>query len=287
MRYLESYNGSYGIKKESKIFRDKIHSRLWKIARTDKDWFIKRQNLGLSNIISNYLEPISNWVDGNKEIKYQKPLSFLYQTRKAEVVYTNGHFYCPKLKKRMIYVDGEWSWLNKLDTNVYAHVTLLSDYFEFLFNFEDSFKKIAFDIVEVGDFEFKELVKKYVYLDKNIYGLDFEIYLGVTFPERFDLEKYVGVIKGNTERGDRSELKAINYIMNKGWKIIHQGSNGDLIDILLGIDLIIEKAGAIRTVQVKSYSINYIDKKKYVNIDIFIGFSDNGSIETWSRKINP
>ena len=38
---------------------------------------------------------------------------------------------------------------------------------------------------------------------------------------------------------------------NRGWNIIHRGEGGDPIDVLLGIDIIVEKGGEIKTVQCK------------------------------------
>lgn len=281
MLTFESYSNKEKFKsnKPSRIFRDKLHSMLWRLARTDREWFLSRTELSMPKLLDEHLNPISRWVDGNDIPEYQTPLRLLYRARKANVEQRNGKFYCPHLNKKMIYVDNEWSWLNKLSTNVYAHVNLLSDYFEFLYDYEDDFRKIAYPLLEFGIKDFKETIKKYVHLDRVVYGLDFSIFLGVHYPEPAELVKFVRVIQHNTEKGDIHEQKAINYIEARGWKISHQGSNGDLIDILLGIDLIIEKQGTIKTVQVKSYSVKHIDTQRYVNIDVFIGFSDTGEVE--------
>jgi len=281
MYKFESYENkdNFKSKNPAKQFRNDIHGILWRLARVNKEWFLNRQELGIAKILNDYLEPISKIVDGNIEPKYQEPLKLLYQAKKAGIEYKNGKFYCPRFSKKMIYIDGEWSWLNKLSTNVYSHVTLLADYFQFLFEYENDFKKVAYSLLEKTVDQFKDSVKHYVHLDRNLYGIDFAIYLGVAYPEPFDLVKYVGVIKDNTAKGDKYEDKAIDFVKTRGWRVLYQGSNGDLIDILLGIDLIIEKQNTVKTVQVKSYSIDYIDKDRYSEVDVFIGFSDTGSIE--------
>lgn len=287
MHTFESFSKDkdrYKSKVPSKIYRDKLHSKLWKLAMFDRDWFLSRTELGMPKLLDEFLNPISRWVDGNNLPDYQEPLRLLYRARKANVVYRNGKYYCPNFNKRMIYFEDEWSWLNKISTNVYAHVNLIADYFEFLYDYEDDFKKIAYPLLEWGLEDFKETIKQYIHLDREEYGFDFLIFLGVLYPDPVELVKYVRIIQRNTEKGDTHEQRAIEYCERRGWRIMYQGSNGDLIDIILGIDIIIQKETTIKTVQVKSYSVKYIDKERYKNIDVFIGFSETGEIEFVENK---
>lgn len=280
--------GKFKSNKPSSVYRDKLHPKLYKIARTDRNWFLSRTELGMPMLLDDFLNPISRWIDGNNIPEYQAPLRLLYRARKANVEYRGGKFFCPHLSKKMVYIDGEWSWLNKINTNVYAHVNLLADYFEFLYDYKEDFKKIAYPLLELDDNNFKNAIKHYVHLDRKEYGLDFLIFLGLLYPDPAELIKYIRVIQRDTEKGDIHEQRAIDFIEKRGWKVMHQGSNGDLIDILLGIDLIIQKEDTIKTVQVKSYPIKHIDIDRYINIDVFIGFSPSGGIEfIENKKRNP
>ena len=64
-------------------------------------------------------------------------------------------------------------------------------------------------------------------------------------------ELYTQNIRENSKDGDITENLTVDYYVNNGWNLIHQGGNGDLIDMKLGVDLIVEKNGEYRYVQVK------------------------------------
>ena len=62
----------------------------------------------------------------------------------------------------------------------------------------------------------------------------------------------------NSMQGEQIEDFVVNEMKNKGWNLIHKGEGGDPIDVLLGIDIIMEKGGEIVTIQCKKvWNIQY------------------------------
>lgn len=275
MLTFENFQNTY---KSSKEFRNDFYQKIKKL-KDDRDWFVKSDQLGLASILDEFLKSVSQFVDGNKIKKYQYPLSLLYRARKAEVVKINDKYYCPRFKRNMIYIDGEWSWLNKISSNVNFLFNLLCDYFAFLYNDNLGFKKIAYSILDYDMNKLKNFIKKCVYLDEEKYGINFLIYVGYKYNNPFDLIEKAKCVKKNTLTGNEYEQKASITIMERGWKILYEGGHGDLIDIILGIDFIIQKENCIKTVQVKSCPVDQINTKRYKNIDVFIGFSKTGELE--------
>tara|TARA_R110000744_G_C19090831_1_gene532390 strand:+ start:54 stop:683 length:630 start_codon:yes stop_codon:yes gene_type:complete len=66
-----------------------------------------------------------------------------------------------------------------------------------------------------------------------------------------DKFKYTRMAKYYTSKGDSVEDIIQNLMGDNGWTTIHRGGNGDPIDTLLGIDLIVEKSGTYKFIQSK------------------------------------
>lgn len=297
----ESYNLEY---------RDIIKRKLLQLFK-DKYWFLyeKRNGLGLRRIIDEFLIPISTYIDGNLIGKYQYPLSLLYETINRKLIEKRGdRFFCRELKGNFVLENGEWSYLNKLNTNIYALIDLLSDYFQDLYNMysidsfdinitendpygeENDIEKtpdfywMGFtDIVE-NDYDiesFKSDIYTYIHWDDRDFGMNINTWLNKKFENRYNLNKYINVIKENSFKGEKAEEIVSNFFENRKTKVLYKGGNGDLIDMVFGCDLILEKRDKILTVQVKSYSLKYIDfskNKQYQNIDVIVGVDQNDGI---------
>jgi hypothetical protein len=66
-----------------------------------------------------------------------------------------------------------------------------------------------------------------------------------------DPKKYIQNILFNTSQGDYIENNVISLMEKNGWELIHKGSNGDPIDVFLGVDLIMVKNDEIVCIQCK------------------------------------
>lgn len=288
---------------QSNEYKYALKRKLWKFSR-EKDWFL--YGLRLRSVIDDFLRPLSQQIDGNTLQKYQYPLSLLYKSNNRKMIEKIGEdrYYCRALKGYFILEDGEWSYLNKLNTNIGALTDLIADFFEYLYIKYDPKKENPkgtnpeldpfgeedwserspeyytlglLDLLDMDDYEFKTTIRDYIYWDTDD-GTNLMDYLNLKFANRYDLHKYTKIIKENSEKGERAENLASDFLTRKGANVLYQGGNGNLIDMVFGSDLIIEKNNKILTVQVKSYSLEKVNLKEYHRVDVIIGISENEPI---------
>ena len=99
-----------------------------------------------------------------------------------------------------------------------------------------------------------------------------------------DFKNYVSWNRNNSAAGEIAEDKVRQMLESKGCKTLYQGGDGDFIDMIYGIDLIVSKNNKIYTVQVKNKedgAKKAIDKSiggqnAYSNIDWFCSPTDSG-----------
>lgn len=305
---IKNFN-QYKINESSGIeYRNIIKRKLLQLFK-DKNWFLysRGDGLNLRNTIDEFLTPISTQIDGNLIGKYQYPLSLLYQTKNRKSIEQRGdRYFCRALRGNFVLENGEWSYLNKLNTNIYALIDLLSDFFQDLYtkyskeNFDanitenepfgeenevtpEYYWKGFTDIIgDNYDLEsFKADVWTYINWIDNEFGMSLKTWLEEKFEDRYSLNKYTDIIKENSAKGERAEEIVSNFFEKRKAKVLYKGGNGDLIDMVFGCDLILEKRDKILTVQVKSYSLKYIDfskNKQYQNLDVVVGVDPNGGI---------
>ena len=102
-----------------------------------------------------------------------------------------------------------------------------------------------------------------------------------------EYEDFTYNTKNNTKIGDYVENLTKELLQEDGYVLLYEGCNGNFIDMIYGVDLIMEKEGEIYLVQVKRRS--YVAKQstsnpKYRYIDIFSGESpDYNGIMLYNR----
>lgn len=137
-------------------------------------------------------------------------------------------------------VDGnlEWDPVNKLDTNYSDLAVLITDIVEksktftsedLLNDLNDGNTHILQNVVDVVS-NYPEIL-----YDKFISKSD----LYTTQSLYYSLQ------------GEEVEDFVLNSMLDCGWELIHKGGGGDIIDVFLGIDLIMEKYGELKTIQCK------------------------------------
>lgn len=197
---------------------------------------------------------------------YQLPLSLLYKTKKFNIEKIGDKYHSSLLKNvsKVIDEDGNWSFVNKLNTNY-------SDLFDFIVDYICQTGKIWMVLNEKTT---ESLTK---YLKGNLK------YFINNFLEYFDIEdlfNYTQNAKRNTIYGEKTENEVIQFLELSGIKIAYQGGNGDAIDMLMGIDLIgQDKNGIVYTFQVKSSKYQILDainRNKYTKINALICPSIDG-----------
>jgi hypothetical protein len=229
-------------------------------------WIGDRDGLNMLDIINNILDEVRVCEDMN--IKYQKPLEYLYRTNKFEDISKkpDGTYYTRKLSNCCLVKDenGEWDYVNKLNSNYNDLSELLTTLFLKGGQIENLSKMNS---AEIKNFLLTLKGKPMMGLLKKYFTID-------------EYRDYTYNSKMNTKVGDYVEELTKVLLEKEGYTTLYEGGNGDFIDMIYGIDLIVEKGGDISLIQVKSTSSSAkysITKDSYRYIDIFAGESPDGN----------
>ena len=214
-------------------------------------------DLGLKDIINEKIKLMGEVKDLNDQ--YQYPLEILYNTNKFNEIKKEGDkYHLPILSDRVVIYDedGGWSHVRKLNTNYSDLAELLTELFirggkvESLVNKNQiGLRKYLESIKE----PLSKLVEKYFKLD--------------------ELKQFVRNTKYLTQLGDEAENYVSEVLQKFGMNKLYQGGSGDFIDMVFGIDLIMEYKGRTITCQVKSKENALhpaMKKSHYRRIDYFI-----------------
>tara|TARA_R100000664_G_C2745423_1_gene133257 strand:- start:625 stop:1593 length:969 start_codon:yes stop_codon:yes gene_type:complete len=142
--------------------------------------------------------------------------------------------------------EDQWDYINKLNTNYSDTATFITDLVE---EFSDYPLIELYKEIQRGNMtNFNDLIKQALNAPQSVYDQ--------LVDDPTDKFKYTRMAKFYTAKGDAVEDVIQKLMEDNGWTTIHRGGNGDPIDTLLGIDLIVEKNG----------SYNFIQSKKVFDI---------------------
>jgi hypothetical protein len=239
-------------------------------------WLGDYDGLNMKDIVNKLLEDDKQCEDMNP--KYQKPMGYLYKTGivKDIIKKSDGTYYTKKLNNCCLVKDenGEWDYVNKLNTNYNDLSELLTTLF---------LKGGKID--ELTKLNVAEIKSYLLNLRKNNVLLKL-------FMKYFTIDEYRDFTyntKGNTVRGDYVEDLTKQMLEKEGYTTLYEGGNGDFIDMKYGVDLIVEKDGDISLVQVKSRAVTAkysTTKDSYRYINIFAGESPDGNGITMYHREN-
>ena len=239
-------------------------------------WLGDYDGLNMKDIVNKLLEDDKQCEDMNS--KYQKPMGYLYKTGivKDIIKKSDGTYYTKKLNNCCLVKDenGEWDYVNKLNTNYNDLSELLTTLF---------LKGGKID--ELTKLNVAEIKSYLLNLRKNNVLLKL-------FMKYFTIDEYRDFTyntKGNTVRGDYVEDLTKQMLEKEGYTTLYEGGNGDFIDMKYGVDLIVEKDGDISLVQVKSRAVTAkysTTKDSYRYINIFAGESPDGNGITMYHREN-
>ena len=147
-----------------------------------------------------------------------------------------------------------WNPVNKLDTNYKDSVNFIMDIIRMA---------KTFDTKRIYDQLLNDDVSSLTNLLKNIENFPEQVYDRLlTDPTPYTINSIYYSLQGE----DIEEF-IMNLMIEDGWTLIHRGGDGDPIDVMLGIDLIMEKNGQVRTIQCKKvWNIEYISSTM-MNVD--------------------
>ena len=166
-------------------------------------------------------------------------------------------------RKKLVYVDdegnldpnGKWHYVNKLNTNYSDLADLLATYLEKAKNFgSPAATKILNTISNTTD---TETIKKVLLKYKG----DFKEQLFEKYLERkTDLMNFTKYSTKFSKYGDQMETDVSKAFENIGYKLLYRGGNGNFIDMIFSVDLIMGRYKEAKTIQVKS---SESDAKKF------------------------
>jgi hypothetical protein len=137
--------------------------------------------------------------------------------------------------------------VNKLNTNYSDLADLLSTYLEKAKNFgSPAATKILNTISNTTD---TETIKKVLLKYKG----DFKEQLFEKYLERkTDLMNFTKYSTKFSKYGDQMETDVSKAFENEGYKLLYRGGNGNFIDMIFSVDLIMGRGEDAKTIQVKS-----------------------------------
>ncbi len=213
-------------------------------------------DLGLKKIISEKIKLMSEIKNLNGD--YQEPLSILYGKEGYESIEKNGDDYYLKhlVDKNVLYDDnGNWHFVNKLNTNYADLAELLTELL------------IRGGVADKICNKNKESLKKYL--------LSIKPKLLTVLDRYFSLDEYKEFIRNTkylSQIGEDAEDEVKKVLEKFGMKTLYEGGHGDYIDMLFGIDLIMDYKGRVYTIQVKNKvetMLRTSSYKKYDKLDYF------------------
>lgn len=138
-----------------------------------------------------------------------------------------------------------WSPINKLDTNYSDAAILITDIVKMSKSFD---AKEIIDDLNNGDSSKLRSVMNTIESHAPIIYSKFLV----------NTDLYSQNSYHNTMEGEEVETLVLKTMEDDGWTLIHRGGGGDPIDVLLGVDLIMEKDGELKTIQCKKvWGITY------------------------------
>jgi hypothetical protein len=221
------------------------------------------RDLGLKNIIDQKRELMGQVEDLND--KYQEPLEILYKTGKFnQILKIDDKYYLQRLSNITTLYDesGEWSHVNKLNTNYADLAELLTELF------------IRGGVA--SNLSNKDVLGLKTYL-KSIKNKLLKV-----LDKYFKLDEYKEFVR-NTKflsyKGEKAEEDVKKVIEKFGMKTLYSGGHGDFIDMIFGIDLIVDYNGRVFLIQVKNteeQALKSLQYDRYKNLDYFMAPTNFG-----------
>jgi len=150
---------------------------------------------------------------------------------------------------KLVYLNGEWQPINKLNTNYYDLAELVTEliYKKKNNNVIQNILRYPKNTLMKMKSEIEDMVKEY-------------------FEDPKMLHDYTKNIQRTTKLGESAEQKVKEELQDKGFKVEYEGGNGDLIDMVFGTDLIMSHPDfGVKTIQVKANEKAYDQDYRYVD----------------------
>jgi hypothetical protein len=150
---------------------------------------------------------------------------------------------------KLVYLNGEWQPINKLNTNYFDLAEILT---ELIYK-------------NKNNTTFQAIIN-----DPKTTLMNMKSEIHTMIEEYFDDPKmlfdYTKNIQRTTQQGESAEQRVKEHLQDKGFKVEYEGGNGDLIDMAFGTDLIMSHPDfGVKTIQVKANEKSYDQEYEYVD----------------------
>lgn len=245
------------------------------ISKNKGNWI--RYQLGLFDIINDVLIKHETILSQEEIDNYNSGLELLRKTDFPDIDTIIANKIGDISKRTNIKNNkGEWSYVNKLNTNYSDLAELFSYVIEKMLIGDHLLLK------NYGRFIYKLIIENRrdeingFLSDKKVNLKNMILYYLPNKGEIEDFEMFTNNIRRNTEDGNKAESDVINFLINNGFDIVFQGSNGDYIDMIFGVDIIAYDTNGVygyKTIQVKknNFSTSYGIFEQYKNKGVNLG----------------
>lgn len=203
-----------------------------------KGWLHKDDGLGLKNIINRKTEDLKTDIPDSLKQQFIEGANLL-QTLGKITERQKDYFINNKVNSgRLVYMNGEWQPINKLNTNYSDLAEMVTD---MIYKGGENSKPFIQNIIENPK---SGLLKLKPYLERLI---------NKYFDNPEVLSDYTRNIQRATAIGESAENRVKEVLEGMGFKSEYAGGNGDLIDMSFGTDLIMTSpTHGTKTIQVKN-----------------------------------
>ena len=218
-----------------------------------KSWIHKDDGLGLKKIINDKIQSLETEIPEATKQHFIDGANLLQSLGKITEKHKEHFIKNIVQSRKLVYLNGEWQPINKLNTNYADLAELLTD---LIYKGGDKSKKIIQNIISNPKEGLKE-IKPFLsrLLDKY-------------FEDPTLLQDYTRNIQKRTSIGENAENKVKNTLKEMGFKSEYDGGNGDLIDMVFGTDLIMSSQdNGTKTIQVKDSEKAWDRSEDYPYVD--------------------
>jgi len=209
----------------------------------------RNDGLDLRTVIEKQISDLQTEIPQDLQDKFIDCAIFLESLGKITEKEKNN-FIEKKVKNgKLVYLNGEWQPINKLNTNYFDLAEILT---ELIYK-------------NKNNTTFQAIIE-----DPKTTLMNMKSEIHTMIEEYFDDPKmlfdYTKNIQRTTQQGESAEQRVKEHLQDKGFKVEYEGGNGDLIDMAFGTDLIMSHPDfGVKTIQVKANEKSYDQEYEYVD----------------------
>lgn len=214
-----------------------------------KELLSRNDGLDLRTVIEKQISDLQTEIPQDLQDKFIDCAIFLESLGKITEKEKNN-FIEKKVKNgKLVYLNGEWQPINKLNTNYFDLAEILT---ELIYK-------------NKNNTTFQAIIN-----DPKTTLMNMKSEIHTMIEEYFDdpkmLFNYTKNIQRTTQQGESAEQRVKEHLQDKGFKVEYEGGNGDLIDMAFGTDLIMSHPDfGVKTIQVKANEKAYDQDYRYVD----------------------